>query len=156
MPSAGRGEDSPIFEERSRRDGWGLLQQGTWLEQRKAARLWFRCDPPEIWSKPHPLRSLQVRLLRYTEGINEKDGPWYVTSYRLDGGAAGDGRDIGRADWADWASNGDLLFADEDNLVVEGVPGICFETEQWRGRPGRETGDENLDAKITEILVFSP
>ena len=51
---------------------------------------------------------------------------------------------------------GPVLEDDEDNLVVEGVPGICFETEQWRGGPGRETVDNNLDAKITEIFVFSP
>jgi len=111
LQSAGRGEDSPIFEQRSRRDGWELVQQGTWLEQKGAARLWFKCDPPEIWWKPHPRRSVRLRLLRQTEGIYEKDGPWYVTSYRLDEGDTGKGRDIGRADWADWSSDGDLLFA---------------------------------------------
>ncbi len=111
LPAAGRGEDSPIFDERSRRDGWKLVQKGTWLEQKRTARLWVKCDPPEIWSKPHPVRSRQLRLLRQTEGIKEKDGPWYVTSYRLDEGDKGEGRDIGRADWADWSSDGDLLFA---------------------------------------------
>jgi hypothetical protein len=51
---------------------------------------------------------------------------------------------------------GPVFEDDEDTLVVEGMPGICFETEQWRGGPGCETVDENLDAKITEIFVFSP
>ena len=111
LPGAGRGEDAPIFEQRSRRDGWELVQQGTWLQQNETARLWFKCDPPEIWRKPHPLRSVRLRLLRQTEGINEKGGPWYITRYRLDEGDKGEGRDIGRADWADWSSDGDLLFA---------------------------------------------
>jgi len=51
---------------------------------------------------------------------------------------------------------GPIFEDDEDNLVVRGVPGICFETEQWRGEPGGETVDQNLDARITEIVVFSP
>jgi hypothetical protein len=110
LPWAGRGEDSPIFDERSRRDGWELVQEGTWLEQKKA-RVWYKCDPPEIWSKAHPLRTVPLRLLRLTEGVHEKDGPWYVTRYRLEGSDERDGRDLGRADWADWSSNGDLLFA---------------------------------------------
>ena len=116
LPNAGRGEDSPIFEERSRRDGCEVLQRGTRLEQRKTARLWIKYDPPKIWSKPHPLRSVRCRLLRCTEGIKEVDGPWYLTSYRLDEGRDGDGRDIGRADWADWCPDGDLLFAKEGKL----------------------------------------
>lgn len=51
---------------------------------------------------------------------------------------------------------GPVLENDEDDLVVQGMPGICFETEQWRGGPGGETVDENLDAKVTEIFVFAP
>ena len=79
LPGAGRGEDAPIFEQRSRRDGWELVQQGTWRQQQETARLWFKCDPPEIWRKPHPLRSVRSRRPRQTDGINEKDGPWYMT-----------------------------------------------------------------------------
>ena len=51
---------------------------------------------------------------------------------------------------------GPVFEDEEDNLVVAGFAGLSFETEQWRGEPGRETVDENLDAKITEIFVFSP
>jgi hypothetical protein len=43
---------------------------------------------------------------------------------------------------------------EEDNLVALEIPGLCFETEAWRGEAGRETVEENLDAQLTEIFVF--
>jgi hypothetical protein len=46
---------------------------------------------------------------------------------------------------------GPVFEDDEDNLVVSGLPGLCFETERWRG----DGVAQNLDAKITEICVFS-
>ena len=116
LPDAGSGEDAPLFEQRLRRDGWKLVQSGTWVEQGRAARLWIKCDPPEVWSKPHPMRSISCRLLMQTEGIKEKDGPWYVTSYRVQRDDGANALDLGRADWADWSSMGDLLFAKEGRL----------------------------------------
>ncbi len=50
---------------------------------------------------------------------------------------------------------GPVVEDDEDNLIVAQVPGLCFETEAWRGDPGRETVEENLDAKLTWLFVFS-
>jgi hypothetical protein len=38
----------------------------------------------------------------------------------------------------------------EDDLVVLGVPGLCFETSIWRG----ERLEDNRDAPITGIFVF--
>jgi hypothetical protein len=37
-----------------------------------------------------------------------------------------------------------------DNLVVLGVPGLCFETETWNGHEVKD----NLDSRITHIFVF--
>ena len=116
MSTAGAGEDSPIFDKQSRRDGWELVQEGTWKERSRTERIWWRVDPPEIWAKAHPHKSVRVRLLRQTEGVHEKDGPWYVTSYRLAVDGGGPGRDLGRTDWADWSSRGDLLFARDGKL----------------------------------------
>ena len=116
LPGAGRGEDAPIFERRLGRDGWKFVQSGTWTEQRENARLWFKCDPPEIWSKPHPIRSARCRLLMRTEGLNQKAGPWYVTSYKVERDDGAKAFDLGRADWADWSSTGDLLFAKDGRL----------------------------------------
>ena len=50
---------------------------------------------------------------------------------------------------------GPIVEDDEDNLIAAHVPGLCFETEAWRGDPGSETVEENLDAKLTEIYVFA-
>lgn len=47
---------------------------------------------------------------------------------------------------------GPVLEDDEDNLIVAQLPGICFETETWRG--GKRV-EENLDAKLTDIFVFA-
>ncbi len=41
---------------------------------------------------------------------------------------------------------------DEDNLVVVGSPGWCFETEPWR--PGTALED-NRDARLSWIFVFA-
>ena len=46
-----------------------------------------------------------------THGIHELQGSWYVTSYELVNRAGQVVRDLGRADWADWDSSGDLLLA---------------------------------------------
>lgn len=47
------------------------------------------------------------------EGINERQGSWYVTRFVLarKNRDRNDDVDLGRADWADWSSCGDLLLA---------------------------------------------
>lgn len=50
---------------------------------------------------------------------------------------------------------GVVVEDDEDNLVVQGVSGLCIETERWYGWPGREAVEDNLDARITEIFVLA-
>ena len=42
---------------------------------------------------------------------------------------------------------------DDDNLVVAGVHGFCFETDHWKA--GREP-QENPDAVISQLYVFMP
>ena len=49
---------------------------------------------------------------------------------------------------------GEVFENDEDNLCVDGLPGICLETTLWADAPGRETVAHKLDAKIIEIYVF--
>jgi hypothetical protein len=49
---------------------------------------------------------------------------------------------------------GQVLEDDEDNLIVPSLPGLCFETETWRGDPGNQTVAQNLDARITEFFVY--
>jgi hypothetical protein len=116
LPTEGQGEDGPISDEHLRRDGWDLLQAGTWVMQERPAHLWFKCDPPEMWSKPHPVASVDCKLLQRCDGLNEKNGPWYMTSYQLQGRHPSESRDLGRADWADWSPDGHLLFAREGKI----------------------------------------
>ncbi len=50
---------------------------------------------------------------------------------------------------------GKVVEDDEDNLVVENLPGIIFETyDLWKGIPGNKLVDDNLDSIITEIFVY--
>jgi uncharacterized protein (TIGR02996 family) len=49
------------------------------------------------------------------------------------------------------AAFGSVLEDEEDNLVVAGMPGWCFETETWIS--GREPA-QNPDAAVTGIFVF--
>jgi hypothetical protein len=45
-----------------------------------------------------------------------------------------------------------VIEDDEDNLVVAGVPGWCFETETWTARGGPEL---NAQARVNAIFVFA-
>jgi hypothetical protein len=44
-------------------------------------------------------------------GVKERMGPWYAIEYGVRNRATGDTVALGRADWADWALDGDLLVA---------------------------------------------
>jgi hypothetical protein len=47
---------------------------------------------------------------------------------------------------------GPVVEDEEDNLIVEGSSGWCFETEEWLN--GHQP-DQNLDARVSEIYVFA-
>ncbi|WP_224368121.1 hypothetical protein [Hyalangium versicolor] len=49
-------------------------------------------------------------------GLHEREGPWYVMEYDLIDVKREEEVPLGRLDWADWDSNGDLLFAREGRL----------------------------------------
>jgi hypothetical protein len=111
LANAGRGEDAPIVRERMSRDGWVLMQEGHWVEDRSNAGTSWTADPAETWHRVHPRRPQDCALQMRTHGIHELQGSWYVTSYELVNRAGQVVRDLGRADWADWDSSGDLLLA---------------------------------------------
>jgi hypothetical protein len=54
-----------------------------------------------------------------TTGFHEREGPWYVVEYDLIDMKTEQETQLGRLDWADWDSNGDLLFAREGRLYRE-------------------------------------
>ena len=120
LPYGGGGEDDPIFSDRIARDGWNLLQEARWLKQPEGGRVSWTSETPEIWSKPHPAKSgwtLQMRTL----GLHERQGPWYVTEYAVVDDAGRVLRDLGRADWADWQSSGDLLFGRDGKIFRDAM-----------------------------------
>jgi hypothetical protein len=110
-PHAGRGEDEPIFSRRMERDGWTLVQRPRAFRRDDRTRIAYRFDQPEIWEKPSPDTRRRRRLRLFTDGVNERDGSWYVRRAELAAGRDLPGADLGRIDWVDWSAAGDLLLA---------------------------------------------
>jgi hypothetical protein len=70
------------------------------------------------------------------EGLNERDGSWYIVSYRLIDGEETI-RDIGRADWADAAPDGSLLVGRDGRLLRLDIDAI----DEWANAEFREVAD---------------
>ncbi len=114
---SGGGEDNPIYHTRLIRDGWKLIQEGQYKENKFGSKIWLEFDPPEIYSRAHHLNAEHAVDLRMAlRGIHERDGSWYVHEYELVNQATQKRVDLGRMDWADWDKNGDLLFARQGRL----------------------------------------
>lgn len=109
----GGGEDFDLgspWSLRLQRDGWKLLQRPTGTKDEFGAKMRLELDPPFVWQKAHPIQSDHFAIEMSILGIGGQDRPPVVTEHRLVGGDGYMGQ-IGESDWADWAPNGDLLFA---------------------------------------------
>jgi hypothetical protein len=107
---SGRGEDDPIWEATLQKNGWALTSWPSKTKDEFGAKVMWEPSPPIAWRKPNPRWPKKYSLEMSIIGIGEKSGPWYVTEHSI----VRDGRDLdrlGRSDWADWDSSGDLLFA---------------------------------------------
>ncbi len=113
----GWGEDSPIWDERIRRDGWVARHQGKEIRHPFGSRTWIEFSPPLQWSRSEPGARPRYELWRSVHGIKERDGPWYVASYEVREAGSDDVIDLGRCDWADWSLGGDLLIARSGRLL---------------------------------------
>jgi hypothetical protein len=111
---SGWGEDHPVWSSPLERDGWTMVSGGRAV-RRNAAQAWITFDPPVVWEKRHPLAPEQFVLRMEIHGLKESNGPWYVTDYAVlrDGTVT---HAIGRSDWADWDTSGDLLFSKQASL----------------------------------------
>jgi hypothetical protein len=114
-PASGRGEDEPIHDARLRRDGWQadsypVREQDHGL----AAETWITFEPPIRYTRTLTEQD-GTTLEMSVQGIHQRDGAWYLISYRLMEDAVVL-RDLGRADWADRAPDGDLLLARDGRL----------------------------------------
>jgi hypothetical protein len=114
---SGWGEDDPILHARLVRDGWHRLDDGAREQERaQGSKVWITFTPPIRYRRSVGPRARPLTLEMSLEGIKERDGAWYVLTWRLlDGETVV--RELGRADWADAAPTGDLLLARDGRLL---------------------------------------
>lgn len=109
----GGGEDFDLgspWSLRLQRDGWKLMQHPTKTKDEAGSKMMLELDPPFVWQKAHPAQSDRFVIQTSILGIGGQNRPWCVTEHQLIGEDGYLGQ-IGESDWADWAPNGDLLFA---------------------------------------------
>ena len=126
---SGWGEDDPINHYRMLRDGWKYVQQGKCERTGSKAAVSYPFDPIDIYARSHPGK-LRIDLVQMTLGIGVRNGPWYQQDYALL--PSNNNNVFKKADrltieqnallylagcsWADWAPNGDLLYASGGQL----------------------------------------
>ncbi len=141
---SGDGEDDPVYYERLLRDGWTLVQSGEHHEREFGSKLRWEFDPPQIYARKYRYeegQSIELRML--LRGVHERGGDWYVIEYEIANRATEEPVSLGRLDWADWDSSGDLLFAKEGRL--------------YRMKPdalGAEYGNPFASADTVELADF--
>ena len=107
---SGMGEDNPIAHARLVRDGWSLSREGQHTKHSYQTAMSWEYTQTQVYAKPSPTRPT-LRLERHLHGVHERNGPWYAFSYEVHDEKAGDRHGFGRIDWADWDTQGDLLYA---------------------------------------------
>ena len=117
---AGRGEDSPIFDMRLKRDGWKNVQTGEQITHKLTASVWLEFKPALVWAKINAPSGGRYELQMQIRGIKERDGPWYLVDHLVKDMTSGATIVLERTDWADWCHSGDLLFAKDGRLFRVG------------------------------------
>jgi hypothetical protein len=115
--SGGFGEDFPIYHLRLERDGWRRLPGESEKRHPRGSVLSWSFDPAITYRRARPKRrAADLELQMRITGFHEREGPWYVVEYDLLDMKLEQEIPLGRLDWADWDSNGDLLFARDGRL----------------------------------------
>lgn len=109
-----QGEDK-VLARRLIRDGWIRQQVGKLHSYSLRARIMFRYDPPEVWSREHPA-GRPWSLRRTILGHGEQGGAWDVYEHTVVEHRGGTEIQLGRTDWADWDHSGFLAFAKHGQL----------------------------------------
>jgi len=83
-------------------------------EQSAASKyeMFMTLDPPDVHRKSHGDCILEMK----TFGFLETNGPPWVQEFRVLSRNGEELVSVGKADWADWDKNGDLLFSKEGSL----------------------------------------
>lgn len=113
---AGRGEDDPIYHLRLVRDGWSLVQAGKHSGYQRNSSPHWRLSEPQIYEKRLMRRKSTQSLRMLLHGISERAGGKYVLEYEVLTDKGETLLRLPRIDWADWDSNGELLFAERGKL----------------------------------------
>ena len=114
----GWGEDSPLHEATLERDGWVLVDAGKAIEHKFSDPIWYTFDPPQTWSKQHP-KSDKYSLRFMITGYFRRGGTSRVTEAAVVCGKHT--VEMGELDWADWDTNGDLLYAKDGCLYRQRI-----------------------------------
>lgn len=138
---AGRGEDDPICFHRMQREGWRIVQPGEVGRHGENKDFAWVLHQPEIVERDRPANRAgepSLTLRRELKAIGQRDGPWYVEDFVVRGENGVVLRRLDNCSWADWAANGDLLFALESRLYR---------------LPQKQTGDPAADPVDNAKLV---
>lgn len=114
--ASGWGEDDPIHHMRLLRDGWMLADVRTKSTMHELGAPHFHTfDPPIRYERTVGGEAAALTLEMSIQALHERDGAWYVLSYRLlrDSEVI---RDLGRADWADADVDGNVILAQDGRL----------------------------------------
>jgi hypothetical protein len=109
----GWGEDFPIYHSLLLRRGWNRVSDGESGDANWGADIVWKFRKPIVYEK-NTTAGWRLRML--IQGVSQKNDAWYWVDYEVisDGGEALFA--LPRIDWADWDTNGDLLFAREGHL----------------------------------------
>ena len=139
--SSGGGEDGPIWFARLERNGWKMTGYPTGTKDEFGAKVMVEFDPPITWQKAHPLRPKVYTLQMSILGVHERNGVWWLIEHTVLG-KNGHIERIGRSEWADWSSEGDLLFTQSGCLYrlrcIKGVLGPIETSEMLADFSGLE------------------
>jgi hypothetical protein len=113
---AGLNEHDSTYHRRLLRDGWRLRQHGVKSEHRTKSGLSWRYEPARIYEKSMSRKKATQFLQMQLRGVAEKEGSWYTLDYELLNANEESRLKLPRIDWADWDSNGDLLFSEKGKL----------------------------------------
>lgn len=122
--SAGGGEDFPIYHLRLLRYGWTLEAEGeSDLRENKLVTsayeiplLYSKWSHSNAGTKANTDTTQRCALKMFIRSVAEQNEPWYIIEYQVENQNGEVLKDLGRLDWADWDSNGDLLFAREGKI----------------------------------------
>jgi hypothetical protein len=115
------GEDEPIYYRRLERDGWVMLQEGSFEESRDEG--WPAVEP-RVWEKPNSARE-RTLVMRFHGYLYKTYGSPRVFRYSLLDKLEGSEVPIEGATWADWDQQGRLVFARDGKLLAQETPGAA-------------------------------